>query len=191
MADSIDVRGYPGGLPSCLEAVVMAAQEPLEVPALAAALRVSEDEVRSALEQISDDLHRSEHGYELLHTANGWQFMSKAAYADAVQAVNEIPAQTGLSQASLEALAIVAYEQPVTRAQISAIRGIGSDGVVRSLIVRGLVEEHGVEPDSHAALLVTTGEFLDGMGIDDVQALPSLAPFMPPPQDVIGHASVT
>ena len=84
-----------------------------------------------------------------------------------------------LSQAALEALAIVAYRQPVTRAQVAAIRGVNSDGVIRSLTVRGLIKEDGVDPESRAALLVTSEFFLDQMGLKSLDELPSLAPFLP------------
>ena len=82
-------------------------------------------------------------------------------------------------QAALEALAIVAYRQPVTRAQVAAIRGVNSDGVIRSLTVRGLIKEDGVDPESRAALLVTSEFFLDQMGLKSLDELPSLAPFLP------------
>lgn len=79
----------------------------------------------------------------------------------------------------MEALAIVAYRQPVTRAQVAAIRGVNSDGVIRSLAVRGLIAENGMDPDSRAALLVTSEFFLDQMGLNSLDELPSLAPFLP------------
>jgi segregation and condensation protein B len=79
----------------------------------------------------------------------------------------------------LEALSIVAYKQPITRAQVAAIRGVNSDGVIRSLSIRGLVREDGVEVDTRAGLLVTTSEFLDHMGLESLADLPSLAPFLP------------
>ena len=93
-----------------------------------------------------------------------------------------------LSQAALEALAIVAYKQPVTRAQIAAIRGVNSDGVIRSLTVRGLVREEGTDPDSRAALLVTSGLFLEKMGLESLDQLPSLAPFMPSSESAMREA---
>ena len=79
----------------------------------------------------------------------------------------------------MEALAIVAYKQPVTRAQVAAIRGVNSDGVIRSLTVRGLVREDGVDEDSRAALLVTSGLFLEHLGLESLDQLPPLAPFLP------------
>lgn len=90
-----------------------------------------------------------------------------------------------LSQAALEALAIIAYRQPITRAQIAAIRGVNSDGVIRALIVRGLIREEGIEEESRAALLVTSPLFLEKMGLSSLEQLPELAPFLP---DSVGAA---
>ena len=90
-----------------------------------------------------------------------------------------------LSQAALEALAIIAYRQPITRAQIAALRGVNSDGVIRALIVRGLIREEGIEEESRAALLVTSALFLEKMGLSSLEQLPELAPFLP---DSVGVA---
>ncbi len=118
-------------------------------------------------------------GFELRHTARGWQFASRIDFEPVVSAFVTDGQTARLSQAALEALAIIAYKQPITRAQISAIRGVNSDGVVRSLVVRGLVREEGVDPDSRAALLITSGLFLEKMGLDSLDQLPELAPFLP------------
>jgi segregation and condensation protein B len=119
-------------------------------------------------------------GFELRRTARGWQFANRADYEPVVAAFVTDGQTARLSQAALEALAIIAYRQPVTRAQVAAIRGVNSDGVIRSLVVRGLIREEGIDPESRAALLVTSGLFLEHMGLDSLDQLPSLAPFMPP-----------
>ncbi len=93
-----------------------------------------------------------------------------------------------LTQAALETLAVVAYKQPVTRSRISAIRGVNCDGVVRTLVTRGLVEECGTEPDSGAFLYRTTTLFLEKLGLDSVDELPPLAPFLPDDVDEIADA---
>jgi segregation and condensation protein B len=87
--------------------------------------------------------------------------------------------QTRLTQAALETLAVVAYRQPVTRSRVAAIRGVNCDGVIRTLLTRGLVEEAGMEPDSGAYLYRTTSVFLEKLGLDSVEQLPPLAPFLP------------
>jgi segregation and condensation protein B len=84
-----------------------------------------------------------------------------------------------LTQAALETLAVVAYKQPVTRSRISAIRGVNCDGVMRTLVTRGLIEECGTEPETGAFLYRTTVLFLEKLGLDSTDQLPPLAPFLP------------
>ncbi|MCH4209302.1 SMC-Scp complex subunit ScpB [Bifidobacterium sp.] len=133
-------------------------------------------------------------GFELRHTARGWQFANRAEYEPVVAAFVTDGQTARLSQAALEALAIIAYRQPVTRAQVAAIRGVNSEGVIRSLIVRGLIREEGVDPESRAALLITSGLFLEHMGLDSLDQLPSLAPFLPSisemEHDEVGHGAM-
>ncbi len=104
---------------------------------------------------------------------------TRPEYADYVQRFVLDGQQARLTQAALETLAVVAYKQPVTRSRISAIRGVNCDGVVRTLLARGLVEECGSEPDSGAFLYRTTTLFLEKLGLDGVEQLPPLAPFLP------------
>ena len=179
---TVDV--FPGGLPACLEAILMVADQPQTATELARILALDRNTVEEALQALHDDYEGDEsrdirpRGFELRRTARGWQFASRAAFEPVVSFVTD--GQTArLSPAALEALAIVAYRQPVTRAQVAAIRGVNSDGVIRSLTVRGLIKEDGVDPESRAALLVTSEFFLDQMGLKSLDELPSLAPFLP------------
>ncbi len=87
--------------------------------------------------------------------------------------------QVRLTQAALETVAVIAYKQPVTRSRVSAIRGVNCDGVIRTLLTRGLIDECGTEPDTGAHLYRTTSLFLERMGINSVDELPELAPFLP------------
>lgn len=180
-----DVDGFPGGLPACLEAVLMVCDQPQQAADLARVLAVDEERVTAALEALrrdydgSDASGRAPKGFELRRTARGWQFSSRAVFEPVVSAFVTDGQTARLSQAALEALAIIAYRQPITRAQIAAIRGVNSDGVVRALIVRGLVREEGMEPESRAALLVTSALFLEKMGLSSLEQLPGLAPFLP------------
>ena len=180
---SLDVEQFPGGLTACLEAVLMAADAPIQAVDIARALSIPSERVESALGELQrtygSPAQDERHGFELRHTNQGWQYASKAVYGPLVSAVVSDGQSPRLSQAALEALSIVAYKQPVTRAQVGAIRGVNSDGVIRSLLVRGMVREDGVDPESRAALLVTSQLFLDELGLDDLDDLPSLAPFMP------------
>ena len=164
----------------------MVADQPQTATELARILALDRNTVEGALQALHDDYEGDEsrgirpRGFELRRTARGWQFASRAAFEPVVSSFVTDGQTARLSQAALEALAIVAYRQPVTRAQVAAIRGVNSDGVIRSLTVRGLIKEDGVDPESRAALLVTSESFLDQMGLKSLDELPSLAPFLPP-----------
>ena len=178
-----NVDDFPGGLLSCLEAILMVADQPQQLDDLARFLVVNESDVLQALHELQTDYegHNGSRprGFTLRQTARGWQFVNRRAYEALVAAFVTEGQTARLSQAALETLAIVAYKQPVTRAKIAAIRGVNSDGVVRSLLVRGLIRENGVDAENHGALLVTTEFFLEKIGIESLEQLPSLAPFLP------------
>lgn len=171
--------GLSGSLRACLEAILMAADQPQLPDDLARVLGVDEPKVEATLELMREDYDSERRGFELRHTVRGWQYASRAEFQPVVSAFVTDGQTARLSQAALEALAIIAYRQPVTRAQVAAIRGVNSDGVIRSLAVRGLIRQDGVDPESRAALLVTSALFLDYMGLDGLDQLPSLAPFLP------------
>lgn len=136
-------------------------------------------QVEEIFKELAEQYRQQGRGFELNHTSRGWQLMSAQSYEQVVSSF-VIDGQTArLSQAAVEALAIIAYKQPITRAQVTAIRGVNSDGVIRALSVRGLIREQGVDVQSRAALLVTSGLFLDKMGMESLAELPSLAPFLP------------
>ena len=118
-------------------------------------------------------------GFELRNIAGGWRIYSRAEFADVVGGF-VLEGQTArLTQAALETLAVIAYRQPVTRARVSAIRGVNVDSVVRTLTQRGLVEDAGHDPESGAILYRTTSYFLERMGIGSVAELPQLSPHLP------------
>ncbi|BDR53202.1 hypothetical protein KIM372_11090 [Bombiscardovia nodaiensis] len=178
-ATNFDVDDFPGGLTACLEAVLMVADEPQNSGQLSQVLGRSVQEVDDALQALAEQLAAGQHGFQLKHTVRGWLFASNPDFQPVVASFLTDGQSTHLSQAALEALAIVAYRQPLTRAQVAGIRGVNSDGVMRSLLVRGLIREDGVDPETRAALLVTTSLFLEKMGLDSLDQLPSLAPFLP------------
>jgi hypothetical protein len=109
----------------------------------------------------------------------GWRFYSRPEYAPAVEGFVLDGQQARLTQAALETLAVVAYRQPVSRSRVSAVRGVNCDGVMRTLLQRGLVEEAGTEPETGAILYRTTNYFLERMGLRGLDELPELAPFLP------------
>ncbi|WP_231728581.1 SMC-Scp complex subunit ScpB [Arthrobacter sp. EPSL27] len=118
-------------------------------------------------------------GFELRNIAGGWRIYSRAEFADIVAGF-VLEGQTArLTQAALETLAVIAYRQPVSRARVSAIRGVNVDSVVRTLTQRGLIEDSGTDPESGAILYRTTSYFLERMGIGSVAELPQLSPHLP------------
>lgn len=112
-------------------------------------------------------------------SCGGWRYYTRAAHAAAVEAFVLEGQQARLTQAALETLAVVAYRQPVSRSRVSAVRGVNCDGVMRTLLQRGLVEEAGAEPETGAILYRTTNYFLERMGLRGLDELPELAPFLP------------
>src|SRR5205823_9645690 len=124
--------------------------------------------VTALLEQLAAEFAAAERGFEVRRVAGGWRLYTRPRFAAYVEKFVLDGQQIRLTQAALETLAVVAYKQPVTRARISAIRGVNCDGVVRTLVSRGLVEECGSEPDSGAFLYRTTTLFLEKLGLDDL-----------------------
>ncbi|MCL2595352.1 MAG: SMC-Scp complex subunit ScpB [Promicromonosporaceae bacterium] len=181
--DGVEVEALPGGALAALEAVLMVADEPLATDRLAAMVGLPTgdalDHLRSlAAEYRGDDGHRPR-GFELREGAQGWRIYSAPAYAEVVARLLLEGQSARLSQAALETLAVVAYRQPATRGQVSAVRGVNVDGVMRTLVARGLVAEIGADPTTGAVLFGTTGEFLDRMGWRSLDELPPLAPHLP------------
>ncbi|MCC3761525.1 SMC-Scp complex subunit ScpB [Glycomyces sp. TRM65418] len=166
-------------LGAVLEAILMIAEEPLTEDFLSSVLDRPRSQVREELGRLSAEYTGDGRGFDLRRQAGGWRFYSRAEYAPYVERFVTDGASARLTKAALETLAVVAYRQPVTRGRISAIRGVNCDGVIRTLLARGLVEECGTDPDSTATLYRTTTLFLEKIGLDSVDQLPELAPFLP------------
>ncbi|AYC42358.1 SMC-Scp complex subunit ScpB [Streptomyces griseorubiginosus] len=184
---SEDTTEVPAGLSAvaeldlkpALEAVLMVVDEPATEEHLAKILERPRRQVTRALRELAGEYAAQGRGFELRHVANGWRFYSRAAYAPAVERFVLDGQQARLTQAALETLAVVAYRQPVSRSRVSAVRGVNCDGVMRTLLQRGLVAEAGTEPETGAILYVTTNYFLERMGLRGLDELPELAPFLP------------
>ncbi|GAA3822368.1 SMC-Scp complex subunit ScpB [Cellulomonas soli] len=180
---AFDVDDLPGGALAALEAVLMVADEPVPAVRLATALALPTGRVEALLHELAAE-YRAEsggrpRGFELRRVGEGWRIYSAPLYADVVGRF-VVDGQTArLTQAALETLAVVAYRQPVTRGQVSAVRGVNVDGVMRTLTARGLVVETGTEPSSGAVLYGTTGYFMERMGLASLDELPPLAPYLP------------
>ncbi len=156
----------------------MVSDEPLSTLALASALQLPTNQVDLLLHELAAEYDRDGRGFELRQVAGGWRVLSRAEYAEAVERFVLDGQQSRLSQAALETLAVVAYRQPISRARVASVRGVNTDGVVRTLLARGLLEERGTDPDSGAILYATTTHFLERMGLMSVDDLPALAPFL-------------
>jgi segregation and condensation protein B len=193
----LDVAGLPGGAKAALEAVLMVLDQPATATELAAGLNLTVAVVERLLAELQREYNgytvkapdmdvasdagfsASPRGFELRNIAGGWRIYSRTDFADVVGRF-VLEGQTArLTQAALETLAVIAYRQPVSRARVSAIRGVNVDSVVRTLTQRGLVEDAGNDPESGAVLYRTTSYFLERMGIGSVAELPQLSPHLP------------
>ncbi len=167
-----------------LEAVLMVADQPLDVLVLASAVGHPPEEVRQALAGLQAEYAEQRRGFELRQVAGGWRYVTREEHAEVVERFVLEGQQARLTQAALETLSVVAYKQPVSRARVSAIRGVNVDGVMRTLLSRGLVEEAGIDAHSNATLYRTTSYFLERIGITSLTELPELAPLMPDLDDL-------
>lgn len=174
-AGPLDPRGI-------LEAILMVAEEPVDARLLAQVLEEPLEDVVLLLEEMSASYERESRGFSLREVGGGWRFYSLPSAAPWVERFVVAYHTPRLSAAALETLAVIAYRQPVSRGQISAIRGVNCDGVVRTLVLRGLVAEVGRDSGpGQAVLLGTTALFLEKMGLRDLSGLPPLAEFVPSP----------
>lgn len=180
------VQRVPGVDPDelrALEAVLMVIDAPASVDELASALELPPVRVDELLHTLRADydgeLDGPERGFGLRRVAGGWRIAARPEFAEPVSRL-VLEGQTArLSQAALETLAVIAYKQPVSRARIAAIRGVNADGVVRTLVTRGLIEQVGQDKETGASLFGTTGAFLERLGVDSLEDLPPLSPLLP------------
>ena len=176
---AFDVNDFPGGARGAIEAVLMVVDEPVTEMALASALELPVDDVRSHLEELETEYAAQQRGFTLRSVAGGWRVYSRSDYAPVVEKFLLDGQQAKLTQASLETLAVIAYRQPISRSRVSAVRGVNVDGVVRTLVNRGLIEELGTETEGGAVLYGTTAYFLQRLGLGSLDDLPALAPYLP------------
>ncbi|HEX6596445.1 MAG TPA: SMC-Scp complex subunit ScpB [Acidimicrobiales bacterium] len=163
-----------------IEAVLMVAEEPVDSQLLGQLLELSPSLVEELCDELAAEYERERRGFVIVRVAGGYRFQSHPELAPYVErfVLDGQPAK--LSAAALETLAIVAYKQPVSRAQVGAIRGVNADAVMRSLQQRGLLQEIGRDPGPGQAILYgTTPLFLEKLGLDSLADLPALADFVP------------
>jgi segregation and condensation protein B len=167
------------GLRASLEAILLVVDEPVPEIVIAQVLERPRDEIAAALRDLAAAYDAEERGFDLREVAGGWRFYTRAECAPVVERFVRDGQEVRLTQAALETLAVVAYRQPVNRARVSAVRGVNCDSVLRTLTLRGLVEEAGTETETGAILYRTTGYFLERLGLASLEELPDLAPFLP------------
>lgn len=171
---------YARGLRRAAEALLLVTEEPMATSFLAQLLEVSIDRAESLCVEIAAEYDATDRGFQLVRVAGGWRYQTHPDLAPYVERF-VLDGQSGrLSNAALETLAIVAYKQPISRAQIAAIRGVNADGVLRTLTQRGYIDEVGRDPGPGQAVLYgTTATFLEKLGLDDLDELPPLGDFVP------------
>ena len=163
-----------------IEAVLMVAEQPVEPQLLAQLLELPVATVVELCQQLAAEYEAAERGFVLVPVAGGWRFQSHADLAPYVERFVLEGQSARLSGAALETLAIVAYKQPVSRAQVAAIRGVNVDGVMRTLQLRGYIEEVAKDPGpGQAVLFGTTAQFLERLGLEGLDQLPTLSEFVP------------
>jgi segregation and condensation protein B len=179
------VDDYPHEARRAIEAILMVADDPIEPQILAQVTEVAEATVERICRDLAEDYERQERGFVMVRVAGGYRFQSHPDLAPYVERFVLHGQRAKLSSAALETLSIVAYKQPISRAQIAAIRGVNADGVMRTLEQRGYITDVGQDPGPGQAILFgTTPEFLERLGLDTLDELPPLGAFVPGP-DVV------
>jgi segregation and condensation protein B len=162
-----------------LEALLLVVDTPVSVEALAAATQQPVYRIAAKLPQMADELTERDSGIDLRKTGEGWRMYTRARFAPYVEKLLLDGARSKLTRAALETLAVVAYRQPVTRARVSAVRGVNVDAVMRTLLARGLITEAGADEDTGATTFATTELFLERLGLTSLVDLPDIAPLLP------------
>ncbi len=168
-----------GTLRSALEAVLLVVDSPVTTDELASAVEEDRCRVQAMLTRMADELTAANSGIDLRFAGDGWRYYTRAEFAPYVERLLLDGARSKLTRAALETLAVIAYRQPVTRARVSAIRGVNVDGVIRTLVARGLINEVGTDPQTTATTYATTELFLERLGLASLSDLPDLAPLLP------------
>jgi segregation and condensation protein B len=162
-----------------LEALLLVVDTPVTAEALGSATEQPVHRITEILQGMAADLNARQSGIDLREAGGGWRMYTRARYAPYVERLLMDGARSKLTRAALETLAVVAYRQPVTRARVSAVRGVNVDAVIRTLVARGLIIEAGTDSDTGATTFSTTGLFLERLGLSSLADLPDIAPLLP------------
>ena len=166
-------------LPAAVEALLLIADEPMSAEDLGVALNTPPDEITSTVEGLQSEYATSGRGFTIRKESSGWRYVTAADCSELVNRYVKDGQSARLSQAALETLAVVAYRQPVSRSRVSAIRAVNVDGVMKTLVTRGLITEVGHDAESGAVLYATTEYFLQRLGISTLDELPPVADYLP------------
>ena len=181
--------GEGPSLQAVLESLLLVTDEPVTSGTLAQVAERPVPEVEHELVALRDSYREMGRGFELRQVGGGWRLYTRADCAPFVERYVLDGQQARLTQAALETLAVIAYRQPVTRQRVSAVRGVNVDGVVRTLVARGLVTEAGPDDETGATRYRTTGYLLERLGLQSLDDLPSLAPFLPEIDELTSDSS--
>ncbi len=169
-------------LARAVEAILMVADEPQGVVSLATALEVPVADVRDTLDALVKDYNGEgdgpQRGFELREVGGGWRIYVREEFDDLVRDIVHSQNPSKLSQAALETLAVIAYKQPISRGQVSSIRAVNVDSVIRTLVGRGLITETGSDTETGAILYGTTDMLLTHLGIESISDLPLISPLL-------------
>lgn len=166
-------------LDAALEALLLVVDVPAGEELLADTVEQPVARIRSALDRLATAYAEGNRGIDLRRAGDGWRFYTRETYAPFIERYLLDGQRAKLTRAALETLAVIAYRQPVTRSRVSAVRGVNVDGVIRTLVARGLIEEAGTESETGGTFYCTTELFLERIGLSSLKDLPALAPLLP------------
>jgi segregation and condensation protein B len=166
-------------LDAALEALLLVVDAPAAEEVLATAVQQPVARVTGAVRRLCDRYTTQRSGIDLRRVGEGWRFYTRDEHAPFVERLLLDGQRARLTRAALETLAVIAYRQPVTRSRVAAVRGVNVDGVIRTLLARGLIEEQGTDPDTGGIRYRTTELFLERLGLSSLEELPPIAPLLP------------
>ncbi|WIV53632.1 SMC-Scp complex subunit ScpB [Amycolatopsis nalaikhensis] len=178
-ADSMPDLTSDEALEAALEALLLIVDSPASEELLADTLGQPKSRIVVALRTMAQKFTDRTSGIDLRRVGEGWRFYTRDVHAPFVEKLLLDGQRSKLTRAALESLAVIAYRQPVTRARVAAVRGVNVDGVIRTLLARGLIEEMGTDPETTGTLYVTTELFLERLGLSSLNDLPPIAPLLP------------
>jgi segregation and condensation protein B len=178
-AETLPALSSDDELDAALEALLLVVDSPADEGSLASALGQPVTRVVEALQRLRDGYADAGRGIDLRQVAQGWRLYTRDVYAPFVERLLLDGQRARLTRAALETLAVVAYRQPVTRSRVAGVRGVNVDGVMRTLLARGLIEEIGTDLETHGVLYRTTELFLERLGLSSLEDLPPIAPLLP------------